>query len=65
MYFKFLLILNFVDGDILQRSGKVGNGIITDTYIMTMSENFNNVRGTVERGKKIKDVNIQQCTRNS
>jgi mannose/fructose/N-acetylgalactosamine-specific phosphotransferase system component IIB len=65
MYFKFLLILNFVDGDILQNSGKVGNGIMTDTYIMTMSENFNNVRGTVERGKKIKNVNIQQCTGNS
>ena len=26
---------------------------------------FNNVRGTVERGKKIKDVNIQQCKGNS
>ena len=65
MYFKFLLILNFVDGDILQSSGKVGNGIMTDTYIMTMSEIFNNVRGTVERGKKIKDVNVQQCTGNS
>jgi hypothetical protein len=23
---------------------------------------FNNVRGTVEGGKKIKDINIQQCT---
>jgi hypothetical protein len=26
---------------------------------------FNNVRGTVEGGKKMKDINIQQCTGNS
>jgi hypothetical protein len=26
---------------------------------------FNNVRGTVEGGKKIKDVNIKQCKGNS
>ena len=26
---------------------------------------FNNVPGTVEGGKKMKDVNIQQCTGNS
>ncbi|XP_076074943.1 ependymin-related protein 1-like [Mytilus galloprovincialis] len=37
------------DSGILKSSGKVGDNIITDTYILTLSESFNNVRGTIQR----------------
>ncbi|XP_052070757.1 uncharacterized protein LOC127709334 [Mytilus californianus] len=37
------------DSGILKSSGKVGDGVITDTYILTLSESFNNVRGTIQR----------------
>lgn len=42
--------LSFIDNGILQRRSRVGEKVEADTYILSLNENFSNVRATVQRG---------------